>query len=329
MDSTAHTSNRSPARIVRSLSNDSIDDEDFSDVYDIDDIIQAKIEAKNEDQEGKSIAMQETLNADTATDATGPVTATDVAAALSLNVEKAQSEEEEEEALLPKSTNDLVNDSAIKASTVSFESPERRLLNIDDDGFAGEDEEEEDDYHDDYVEAMDDSHLQLKHRLSIMERMQSKLLVGSNPKEEKLLPQDTFSFLIIAENWSIPFVAALWIVTLQMTTFVLVLLDLSAQGEPGNVFGVPANVSAQLRATQFIAVLVAVLTQGDLRTAITLLRDGFTKDFDTAFMETAEWKYRLSILLRAVSGSVGLMVSFVLIVTAPSVVELLLNFTGE
>ena len=172
-----------------------------------------------------------------------------------------------------------------------------------------------------------ESNKSLRKRLSIMERLQ-KSLIAPDERKEKLLPQDTFSYIIISETWGFPFVASLIIFCLQVTTFILVILDLAAQGDKNNVFGVPANVSAQLRTTQFIAVLVAVLTQGDLRTAFTLLRDGFTKDFDASFDYTSHLKYRLSVACRAVSGSIGLMVSFVLIVTAPSVVELLLNFTG-
>lgn len=177
-------------------------------------------------------------------------------------------------------------------------------------------------------EMKDGSAKSLRKRLSIMERLQ-KSLVAPDERVAKLLPQDTFSYIIISETWGFPFVASLIIFCLQVTTFILVILDLAAQGDNNNVFGVPANVSAQLRTTQFIALLVAVLTQGDLRTAFTLLRDGFTKDFDASFNYTSHLKYRVSVICRAISGSIGLMVSFVLIVTAPSVVELLLNFTGK
>ncbi|CAB9509241.1 expressed unknown protein [Seminavis robusta] len=178
-----------------------------------------------------------------------------------------------------------------------------------------------------YSGDMDESHYRLKQRLSMMERMQSKFL-NQDESKEKLLPQDTFSFIIIAETCTIPFIISLTIFVLQLTIFILVLLDLAAQGEPGNIFGVPANVSGQLRATQFIAVLVAVLTQGDLRVALTLARDGFTKEFHAAFRHTAEWKFRLAVVTRAASGTIGLVVVFVLIITSSSVVGLLLDFTA-
>ena len=322
-----------------------------SSVVDVDDLIQARAQSK--EHEGKpldrdAVALMETAiaggdNINIVVNARdGASTSDDVDVGIDVNggdgggdVDidvngKCRSGGFEEVALLPKpsSAPNAMKDSKGK------ERPERRLLlpqKTEEDEeihhYLEEEGDDDDNYGED-VEGMDDTRVLLKRRLSFMERMQSKFL-GPDERKEKLLPQDTFSFLIIAETCGFPFVAALCIFTLQVTTFVLVLLDLAAGGEAGNLFGVPANVSAQLRTTQFIAVLVAVLTQGDLRTAFTLLRDGFTKDFDAAFIETAQWKYRFSIVARAVSGSIGLMVSFVLIVTAPSVVELLLNFTGE
>ena len=174
-----------------------------------------------------------------------------------------------------------------------------------------------------------ESHTGKSRRLSsFMVKMKSKLFAKPDETKEKCLPHDSFSFMIMAKTCTSSFVAAIAIFTLQMVVFILLLLDLAAAGEPGNAFGVPANVSAQLRCTQFIAVLVSVITQQDLRTSLTLFRDGFTKDFDTVFLETSPWKYHMSIVARAVSGSIGLLVTFVLVITAPSVVDLLLNFTG-
>jgi len=185
--------------------------------------------------------------------------------------------------------------------------------------------------YDDRNSDMDDARVPLRRRLSKLERLQeeqSKLSLKIDEREEKFLPQDTFSFLVVAEMGSFPYMTALVIFALQLTTFVLVLLDMADNGSPGNVFGVPANVSPQLRTTQFIAVLVAVLTQGDLRTAFSLLRDGYCPGIHEAFEHISSFKFRTSIFARAMSGSTGLVVSFVLVVTAPSVVELLLNFTA-
>lgn len=227
----------------------------------------------------------------------------------------------EEQALYPK--NDMVPVPAPVPAPRSSNFERRALLNQDDSEDYGRYGDNSNSGH-----GMDESRVRLKKRMSFLEKMQS-MFIKPDEQKEKLLPQDTFSMMIIAETWTLPFTASLIIFTLQVTIFVLTLLDLAREGEPGNAFGVPANVSAELRATQFIAVLVAVLTQGDLRTASILLRDGFNKDFDTAFMETAPWKFHMSIAARTVSGSIGLLVSFVLIITAPSVVELLLNFTGK
>lgn len=143
------------------------------------------------------------------------------------------------------------------------------------------------------------------------------------------LPQDTFIFLVTSPVRSLPFAFSLAIYGFQMVTFVLVILNLLDQGSgSNNPFGIPGNVLAELRAAQFIAMLIAVLTQDDIVTAAVLFRDGYNVNYIQKLPYASPRKFWLSVFARFSEGCLGLVVSFLLIVTATTVVELLLNFTA-
>jgi len=80
---------------------------------------------------------------------------------------------------------------------------------------------------------------------------------------DRVLPQDSFSFIMVAQACSMPFNFGMFIYVFQIATFSLVTLDLLSSGDgSNNVFGIPGDVTAQLRASQFIAILVAVRSKG-------------------------------------------------------------------
>lgn len=71
-----------------------------------------------------------------------------------------------------------------------------------------------------------------------------------------------------------------------------------------------------------IFLTLQVCTQGDLMTGFGLLRDGYSSSFPTLFEHTARWKFWFSLVSRLSEGALGLVASFLLIVTATTVVEL-------
>lgn len=65
-----------------------------------------------------------------------------------------------------------------------------------------------------------------------------------------------------------------------------------------------------------------MFTQGDLMTGLGLIKDGYSQSLKQAFVYMRYWKYIFSLGARLVEGSVGLAVSFLLIITSSTVVDL-------
>jgi hypothetical protein len=104
-------------------------------------------------------------------------------------------------------------------------------------------------------------------------------------------------------------------------------LDLSISKNP---FDLPPNVEHKVRATQVLAIIIAIVTQDDVKKVILILRDGYDVDvFQSTFGPNAtKFKWVLSLVLRASEGLIGLFVTFMLIMQSKTVLELLLNFSA-
>eukprot|EP00977_Amphora_coffeiformis_P027152 scaffold34585_cov221-Amphora_coffeaeformis.AAC.3 len=144
----------------------------------------------------------------------------------------------------------------------------------------------------------------------------------------KELSCDTFSFMIVAPISSVPFMYAMFVFCLQLTCFFLVAANLTDFGSD-NTFSIPANVESAVRITQILALLMAVVTQEDVRGAFSLLINGYSERKYHEFAgEATFFKWSLSVACRFVEGSLGLVVTFILIVAEDNVVDVLLNFTA-
>lgn len=94
---------------------------------------------------------------------------------------------------------------------------------------------------------------------ALRETTSSRSFFAGTNNDVKVLPQDTFSFLVVSVVQSATFCVGIFVCVFQMATFLLVCLDLLSKGDGAkNPFGIPGDVSAELRATQCIAILVAV-----------------------------------------------------------------------
>ena len=60
-------------------------------------------------------------------------------------------------------------------------------------------------------------------------------------------------------------------------------------------------------------------------TGVEIFRDGYHRDFPALFGNASFCKYALSLIARLTEGCIGLVVSFLLIITADTVVELVSN----
>jgi hypothetical protein len=147
---------------------------------------------------------------------------------------------------------------------------------------------------------------------------------------ERSLPKDTFSFIIISSLFSLPFLIAIIVFSFQIVIFSLVSVDVIDLSNSSNPFHLPPNVESTVRATQVLAIIIAIVTQDDVKKVILILRDGYDADvFQGTFGPNAtKFKWIISLVLGAAEGLVGLFITFMLIMQSKTVLDLLLNFSA-
>lgn len=145
---------------------------------------------------------------------------------------------------------------------------------------------------------------------------------------KRCLTEDTFSFVIYCHVQSRAFILATLVFSLQIAIFIILAVDIIDVSNKKNPLALPANVETPVRITELIAIVIAIITQDDVRKAVNLLREGFDTDLPKAFQGATVVKWILSIILRASQGCFGLFVTFLLIMQSSTVLELLLNFSA-
>ena len=150
-------------------------------------------------------------------------------------------------------------------------------------------------------------------------------------------PKDTYSFIICSKVQGTAFWFGLFVATVQVLLFSLLVVNRidgggSGSGTSNNPFNLPANVEPTVRVTQIAVIAIAVFVQDDLRISLERILEGYVdlnpfpdKNF---FPYANRSKWCLSYTLRLLQGSFGLFVMFMLIVQSDEIFELLLNFTG-
>lgn len=150
---------------------------------------------------------------------------------------------------------------------------------------------------------------------------------------------DVFSMIFLA-SWDSPgFWFALVVFSLQITILLLAYLDLTedkAGDEDDNRFNVVPTASSLVGAAQSIALLIAVMSQDDVTTTLLLVSIGLGDRY-SQFQLTLQqkypggansWQFWLSNLLRFCEGMAVILVSFVFIVQAETVLKIFTNFAA-
>jgi hypothetical protein len=134
----------------------------------------------------------------------------------------------------------------------------------------------------------------------------------------------------LSSLFSLPFLIAIIVFSFQTAIFSLVSVDVIDLSNSSNPFNIPTNVESTVRATQVLAIIIAIVTQDDVKKVILILRDGYDADvFQGTFGPNAtKFKWVLSLVLRAAEGQLGLFVTFTLIMQSKTVLDLLLNFSA-
>lgn len=139
------------------------------------------------------------------------------------------------------------------------------------------------------------------------------------------LPKDVFSIVATCKWKSISFwIALLIIFGFQISLLVLLLIDQTAT-EDDNVLGAPANVELTVRAAQVLALIIASFNQSDLRQGIEGISEGLPGMYqgDEGFQSMSPARWYFSYVIRFLQGFVNLFASFVLLLQAENVFDVL------
>ena len=209
----------------------------------------------------------------------------------------------------------------IKSQETASFTEESHRHDDDDDDDHDNDDDDDDDLEKSSEEDLDKSILQIPH---------TSFREGTNKAS---LSQDTFSFIISAHPWSLPFSCGVFVFFLKNVIFVLVLTNMINYDVRFNKLGVPVSVSTTVVISQFIAFAISVFTQNDLITAFIHLFQGHTPNMVKAFSRNGNgggyrYQWLLAVTFLACDGVFGLVVTFLLVVTSNTVLNVLLNFAA-
>jgi hypothetical protein len=158
--------------------------------------------------------------------------------------------------------------------------------------------------------------------------MNSDELIKENEEEEDEepyeFPESTFTFLITESVFSTGFATAIMTQILSLTCLFLAFKDQMSSGGPGNDLGLAAEVSKEVHATRYIAILIAILNESEIPQALELV--------GMAFQQKASAKDRISFkrimfssCMRFLLGYTFLCSVFVVIVQVTDVLSMFMN----
>ena len=154
--------------------------------------------------------------------------------------------------------------------------------------------------------------------------LSQKSLNARKQYEEIQLPRDTFSFLVAAKPWTIPFWTAIFVAMLKNSAYGLMLYDIVQ-----STLRIPVLVPVEVFVSQILAYGLMVLTQQDLLSTLNLTYHGYCPTIQEVFPEGGRWwQWALSIALASIDAIVGLATTFLLIATSDTALTVFLNFAA-
>jgi hypothetical protein len=150
-----------------------------------------------------------------------------------------------------------------------------------------------------------------------------------DPEEEEdeepyEFPESTFTFLITENVFSAGFVTAIMTQILSLTCLFLAFKNQTSSGGPGNDLGLAAEVSKEVHATRYIAILIAILNESEIPQALEIV--------GKVFQQKASAKDRISFkriifssCMRFMLGYTFLCSVFIVIVQVTDVLSMFMN----
>jgi hypothetical protein len=150
--------------------------------------------------------------------------------------------------------------------------------------------------------------------------------------EGRDLQDDVFTLFFLSEPRSKPFLYSICVIALQYTIYGLLLFSLIEDDDPyrdkDNVLKVPAFVDTYVMVSQYIALLIAVVTQEDVMYTIELITVGYDPAILVSHPSATRAYWVVSCLVRFLEGAVGVAIAFVFIVQSSTVIDIFLNFAA-
>jgi hypothetical protein len=123
---------------------------------------------------------------------------------------------------------------------------------------------------------------------------------------------------------------SLCVFLLQILMLALVLVDRVNLSDADNPLKLPVNVETTVRIAQVLGIIIALFSQDDLLIGIEGLFKGLPSSFrgNECFQEISIIQWNVAYMLRFAQGFLNLSATFILLMQADNVFDLLLNFLG-
>ena len=133
---------------------------------------------------------------------------------------------------------------------------------------------------------------------------------------ELTIPESTHSFLFTEPVTSPPFLFSLYIAVMSYGCLIIAFIDNVKHND------VPENVEISVRIAQYMAILIALLMEEEIPTALHLLKRISKQHLQSKFPGLSYWRFVASSLLRFSLGYLFLVNVFVILIQANNVLEI-------
>ena len=138
----------------------------------------------------------------------------------------------------------------------------------------------------------------------------------SDVQGELSIPESTHSFLFTEPVTSPPFLFSLYIAVMSYGCLIIAFIDNVKHND------VPENVEISVRIAQYMAILIALLMEEEIPTALHLLKRISKQHLQSKFPGLSYWRFVASSLLRFSLGYLFLVNVFVILIQANNVLEI-------
>ena len=158
---------------------------------------------------------------------------------------------------------------------------------------------------------------------------------SSNALEPMALPKSTHTLLFSEPMCSFPFLFAVVIALVCLSCLSLALVNnlfKEASGgwngdnlARGIVDSIPVNVTVSVRASQFLAILIAMMMESEIPTGLMLLRNISSQSFQAKLTNSSYIRFVASAILRILLGYLFLINVFVVLIQSKEALEIFYN----